>query len=151
MWSSSGAAPEDATAGTSGGEPVRALDSRDEKKAIDILLRRRGAGAGGKVLAVGAVAVLVAAVGVLVGGRGPRVTRTLQVAADLAPPQEEEGLGAGGGPGTERAGGARKPLERLRTFHARPFRPGERPSSRRTEWKQLGGPLVDLDASPPLR
>ncbi|MHC4200099.1 MAG: hypothetical protein ACYSU0_08920 [Planctomycetota bacterium] len=147
LWSSSGASPEGATAGRSAGGPVRALDARDEKKAIDILLRRRGAGAGGKVLAVGAVAAVAAAAGVLVGTKGPRVRRKLQVAADLAPPQEQEGPAARGGPGTERTGGPRQPPERLRTFHARPFRPGERP----TEWKQLGGPLVDLDASPPLR
>ena len=151
LWSSSGASPEGATAGSSGGEPIRALDARDEKKAIDILLRRGGSGAGGKVLAVGAVAALAAAVGLFVGTGGPRVRRRLQVVGALAPPQEEEGPGDGGGSGTGRAGGPRQPLERLRTFHARPLRPGERPPSRETVWKELGGPLVDLDASPPLR
>ena len=150
LWSSSGGSPDGASAGTSGGESARMLGPRDEKKALDILLRRRGPGAGGKVLAVGAVAALVAAVGLLVGARGPRVARRLQVVGDLAPPEEED-LSAGGGSGAERAGGPQKPREMLPTFHARPFRPGTVRPSRRTEWQELGGPLVDLDASPPLR
>jgi hypothetical protein len=150
LWSSSGGSPDGASAGTSGRESARMLDPRDEKKAIDILLRRRGPGGGGKVLALGAVAALAAAAGVFIGTGGPRVARRPELVADLSPP-EEEGLSAGGAAGVARAGGSEKPKEGLPTFHARPPRPGETRPSRRTEWKELGGPLVDLDASPPLR
>ena len=130
----------------------RKLAPCDEKKALDILLRRGGPGSGRILLAFGALAAFAAAGAVLLGVGGSSGEGTLHPAGDVAPPPEEPGSLARGiarVPGA--AGEARAPEgpEKLPTFHARAPGPGRTRLRRRREWMELGGPLVNLDASPP--
>jgi len=130
----------------------RSLGPRDEKRAMDILRGRGGSRGTGALVAAGVLAVLLSATTAFVLGRRPG-GGGLRLDPALEPPREAPLPGAARV--ASDTGGTGKV-----DVHARPpacpetggdaipaFRLGR--AATETEWVDLGGPLVDLDRSPP--
>lgn len=126
----------------------RSLSRADEERALAVLRGGGGSGGGAALPALAVVVVLVsAAVSFALAGRTgpdarlalapgfgpPEETSTTAVASPRATPDDRSTPAPGDGP----VGGEAGPV-----FHAGAARA-------KTEWTDLGGPLVDLDRCPP--
>ena len=130
----------------------RSLGPSDEKRALDILRGRGGARGAGALIAAGALAVLVSATTAFVLGRRPD-GGGLRLAPALEPPREAPLPGPPRAVG-DQSGIAARDLQARTPARHEPggdtvpvFRLGR--AAPETEWVDLGGPLVDLDRSPP--
>jgi len=130
----------------------RSLGPSDEKRAMDILRGRGGSRGTGALVAAGVLAVLLSATTAFVLGRRPD-GGGLRLDPALEPPKEAPL------PGPVRIASDTGDIGKA-GLHARPparpeaggdaipaFRLGR--AATETEWVDLGGPLVDLDRSPP--